>query len=537
MEHYPDTSTESLDPIAAEALSWVIRRMDDTSWSKADEETLRRWRALSPANEREFVRHQTVAQWMSQPQAHRESASQSSIRPTSPPSASSDRVEPSARQHQAAEAFEYFARANRSETKTTEAVTWLDEAVKRLQSLLVDGDSQYRLTLARALVRRGDARRRLSVRQHLDAILKDYDDAEYQLLLLLPDQKPSWRQDLAEVCTQRGVALLHLATPQSLQQAVTCFDRAIEFRQSVRPADNPWNRYGLMAAWMNRGDALHRLGGQTHAALAAYDQAFQLFHGLPLAEHPLFTRRFLVACLNRCAILLDRNGPGDPTAALRDCDAALSRMPASSDETSQEKTLRASIWASRAAACARLATVDSSLDARQASHHALSLIKTVEREDAQAADAGLIARHALCAAVARLVTSNVDSALRENLVSEVMAAINEGLDLARSWERRGPLRYHEQVTEIFRFGARLTEQYQPHQLGRFFLSQIDARYTSDRQAWRPEFHAFAIHALETSMERLLKERIRRDATAEISDYFLDALNAMSRDLALLRESR
>ncbi|MEI9960210.1 MAG: hypothetical protein WDM76_03475 [Limisphaerales bacterium] len=59
---------------------------------------------------------------------------------------------------------------------------------------------------------------------------------------------------------KRGIVLLNANMPASLAEAVQCFDRAIELRRTLPLHENLLFRYGLAAGWMNRGDALTRLG-------------------------------------------------------------------------------------------------------------------------------------------------------------------------------------------------------------------------------------------------------------------------------------
>ena len=52
-------------------------------------------------------------------------------------------------------------------------------------------------------------------------------------------------------------------------------ERAIELRRSLPLEGNPWYRYVLAAGWMNRGDALTRLGSPENLveAVRSYDEA------------------------------------------------------------------------------------------------------------------------------------------------------------------------------------------------------------------------------------------------------------------------
>ena len=71
---------------------------------------------------------------------------------------------------------------------------------------------------------------------------------------------PTDCNELASIWMHRGLNLLSTNTPASLEEAVRCFDEAIALRRTFPLAENSRHRYGLAAGWMNRGDALARLG-------------------------------------------------------------------------------------------------------------------------------------------------------------------------------------------------------------------------------------------------------------------------------------
>src|SRR5262245_42422313 len=108
------------------------------------------------------------------------------------------------------------------------------------------------------------------------------------------------RDDQANARLLRGLELLEANTPASLREAVQCFDDAITLRRELPLSENCWFRYGLIAGWMNRGDALTRLGSadELGEALRCYDEALSQLRELPMHESPLFIRRLAIAWLN-----------------------------------------------------------------------------------------------------------------------------------------------------------------------------------------------------------------------------------------------
>src|SRR6476659_4499567 len=82
---------------------------------------------------------------------------------------------------------------------------------------------------------------------------------------------------LASAWMKRGIALLDNTSPAALREAVDCFDLAIELRSALPLYLDPRFRYGLSAGWLNRGDALTRLGSlkDLAEALRSYDEALK----------------------------------------------------------------------------------------------------------------------------------------------------------------------------------------------------------------------------------------------------------------------
>src|SRR5688572_24363916 len=113
-----------------------------------------------------------------------------------------------------------------------------------------------------------------------------------ELKVIGPSEAPAIDAQ-ASMLMKRGIRLLSDATPDAISEALACFDRALELRSRLPIDAVPVFRYGLAACWLNRADALIRLG---HAALIsdalrAYDEGIALLRGLPLHEDARFPRR------------------------------------------------------------------------------------------------------------------------------------------------------------------------------------------------------------------------------------------------------
>ena len=232
--------------------------------------------------------------------------------------------------------------------------------------------------------------------------------------------------------------------------------------------------YGLAACWLNRAEALTRLGPAHHAlALGAYDEALALLRPLPLGDDARFSKRLAIAQQNRALVLAAQNPPAtaDAIAALKDAIAVLDHAEAM--DAPERDYLLAVVWMNLANIQASEATIVSDLAAQEAARRALTLMNVQEHENVTAAEAGLKARHVLCHIAARRLSAQAE---RETVLEDVHEATDladEGLDLVREWERRGVDCFRSLASDLFRFGARVYARYQPHFLREFLSEQFD----------------------------------------------------------------
>lgn len=313
------------------------------------------------------------------------------------------------------------------------------------------------------------------------------------------------RHDLANEVTLRGIALLTENTPASLFESVRCFDEAIALRQPLPIRENPWFCYGLIAGWMNRGDALTRLGSEQNLAdaLRAYEEALELLALLPLDANPLFRTRLAIAWSNR-GITLEKQRAF--------AEAARSFEQAIASGGGENDAVIAAAYVNRSRALLQLLPPQPA-EAWECAKHALHLLAGSEQRDLLAAETGLKARHVLCRAITHLLAAEN----RAELMGAATDAVEEGVKLARLWESRGHGEFRDLLTDLFRFGAHAYRRHQPHFLMEFLLETLDPAQSSDAIPDDPALHAAAAEAIWRAFSEIQRDSFRALGTPRFDE--------------------
>ena len=101
------------------------------------------------------------------------------------------------------------------------------------------------------------------------------------------------------------------------------------------------------------------------------------------------------------------------------------------------------------------------------------------------AGAGLQARHELCRLCAHGLSQAGDEEMPRD-VHEATDAVDEGLELVRSWEQRGVPFFRPFALDLFRFGARVYARYQPQFLDEFIADNMNPDASSAGYVESPE---------------------------------------------------
>ena len=285
----------------------------------------------------------------------------------------------------------------------------------------------------------------------------------------------------ASVLMKRGIAFLDEPRREAPIDALHCFDEALEIRRRIPADHSPFQGYLLAACLLNRGDALVRMGdvGPVAAALASYEEGVAVLRRLPLAENPLYPRRLALGLQNRGLALQARGRDGDFDLAAASFADALAVLDEEHSQGIEDRAyVTAVVWLNLANLHAMQASDDAHTVAREAALRALESVTGVEATDANAAAAGLQARHVLCRVCAHSLSQAGDDAQMPADVHEATDAVDDGLELVRAWEQRGVPYFRPFALDLFRFGARVYARYQPQFLDEFIADNMNPEASS-----------------------------------------------------------
>ncbi|HEX3719762.1 MAG TPA: hypothetical protein VH595_17555 [Verrucomicrobiae bacterium] len=329
---------------------------------------------------------------------------------------------------------------------------------------------------------------------------------------------------------KRGIALLNENSPAALAAAIGNFDQAIELRRRLPLDANPMYRYALAASWMNQGDALTKLGSADDLAeaLRSYDAALEALRGLSLDANPLFRRRMAIAWQNRGLTLQAQRDAAAMIEARRSFETAIATLQdGNAAAITDREYLLAAAWMNYANALAWSKTAPDAQHARDAAKQALALASASETHSMAMGEVSLKSRHILCQVIVELLAEKGNpQSIKDELIAEATDVVDDGLALARHWERRRAGRFRPLARELFCFGARAYQIFQPHFLNEFLLENLDPAHSSGAFADDSQMHGAALDSLWRSFREIQRDGFRTLDAARF-EKFLEKLRELS----------
>lgn len=331
------------------------------------------------------------------------------------------------------------------------------------------------------------------------------------------------RHALANEWTQHGIQALDSQGQEGLTNALSCFDEAIRLREHLPHDEQPMYRWGLTAGWMNRAEALNRLGRHLES-LASYGHALDHLQKLPLEQEPAFRWRLGLAWMNRALVLSEMGAAEEAAGSLH---SAITTLQHDSMKTPRDRGTLGCAHMHRA----RLFISQEKLEqAQEEAAAALSCLKELEEKDETAAHAGLHARHAWCQAAAiRLENGAALADEAEAWIHRATDHVEDAMQLSEFWAKRGRV-WKELACQLFHFGCRIYLAYQPHFLGEFMLDVLRPGHAN--RIVDSSFHEIAEEVLQNAAS-VLRARGPADLGLKRLDdllYLLEKLESSARQI-------
>lgn len=379
-----------------------------------------------------------------------------------------------------------------------------------------DGDSRHELTAC--LVTLG-----ILLRDHGQPL-----EALPYLTRAVEIATPSDIETLADALMNRGICSLTLATPHHLASALDSFDAAIGIRSQLPLENHPGTRWGLAAAYMNRGDALTRLRGPSEEARRSYDLAIAVLEHISPGDGFDVRQRLALAWTNRG---LAADSP----------DEAITCFTRGIDLLADSGTDRHLLTRCNALLHRGLLRLSKTGDAAQAQTDArtlLAITHSSERHYPAMAEVGLHARHLLCRALVKSLDDGTPAG-SEDWIAEASDAIEEALSLERYWAAQGIRAFRTIAIELFVLGLRIYRVCQPHFLSEFILESLDPARTPGVPQDDPRF----LEAAAVAIKQGLDDALVRGASSTLKPHahakelaIIDALKATDLRLSRLQKS-
>lgn len=276
----------------------------------------------------------------------------------------------------------------------------------------------------------------------------------------------------------RGNLLQRIVSKAATEEAVRCYDQTIALLAliSAEPASTMERGVMLGAAWMNRGGANERLGGEAGRAEArrSLEQAISVLE--PWIEAHWAARRNLAsAWTNLGRLQLEAGAKAEAVSAQERAATLLAPLADRADLEAERAAILLNLGQARSAAGDRAG-------AEEAAKTALAGAREGETRDPAIAETALRARHLLCVTTAETL-ANAAPETRAALIEETDDLVEEGLSLAQAWQERG-IGLAGADSRLFAFGSWLHRTWQPERLAPFLLAHLkDGDEERTRIAW------------------------------------------------------
>jgi tetratricopeptide (TPR) repeat protein len=317
---------------------------------------------------------------------------------------------------------------------------------------------------------------------------------------------------LAGAWMNRGNALQRLGSEAARLDAIRSYDRTIMLLgagEVAGAAEEAMARaVTLGAAWLNRGAACRRGEGEASRAEATRSFERAIAELAPLADARPMARRHLASAWTNLGLLRQENK--DARGAVEAHEAALRIAAGGADATSEASAndlaaLRLNLGMARRGVGEHAAALEHF-------RKAVAALASREETDAAAADLALRARHAACVVLGEQLAAEGDEVTETTRarLGEAATLVEEGLALARFWAPRGGVG-REPGARVFEFGAWLYRSFGRGQLAPYLQAHLEPA-----DAMRIEIARVAVDLARQEIMQKGFEHLMGDAAGDVA---------------------
>ncbi len=308
------------------------------------------------------------------------------------------------------------------------------------------------------------------------------------------DGDESVKQRIANLWTCCGLSALSGTSKESWERAIEHFDKAISIRDKT-PDPALSDLWGLSASWLNRGDALSRLGGEENLnlSLEAAQKAARILESFDLGENPPFRTRMALAWMNQGAAYIQltseygRNHRDDTFKAYETAIDIL--RPGADSGIPESKRVLAVTLTNLSRARLQLGGQSPESGVAEA-REVIALISGNEVDDHEMANLGITARIALCRSLELLEQDNPEEL-------EMTDIAEEGLSVALKVRKNAGKMFLSEgaVGELMRCGAEAYLKHSPHFLTDYLMEFLTPDENDNHLADVGACHEVAVQVL------------------------------------------
>lgn len=254
-----------------------------------------------------------------------------------------------------------------------------------------------------------------------------------------------------------GIACLET---EAWQEALGHFDRAIAMREGTDWKIETSAAWGLAAAHINRSDALRRLN-DFPGAIHSLHQAIHAMAHVPLAEHPAYPERLILAWINLATAFGETDRPAPAEEAFSKAFSLLETW--GRQTSSSRKFLSAMFHTNRARFHIGMGDA---MAAWENAGQSVRLLDSLEQVH-EVVSASIRARGILCQSLALILEIPNGANLETDWIARATDAAEEALGLALASKSQS-----EWIFGLVRYCAKIYRVCQPHFLGQFLIESI-----------------------------------------------------------------